>query len=193
MNAPIAAWLVAMSVLAGTGSAAPDLAKQRLEEAVGQVTSVAARAKCAEQLARDVRPLLENALSFEKMTQRAIGPGWREFSPAQRDEAVRLFTTLIIRNYCDKYTLGENPKVQYRVPREVQPGRVEIPTRVLYRGSRYDVLYRMEDPGIWKITDIVVEGVSFVANYRAQFDAQFKRGGTTAVLAALRASVGNSQ
>jgi len=182
-----------MVLLTGSAHAAPDLAKQRLEEAVDQVTGLAVRATDQKQLAREVRPLLEKALSFEKMTQRAIGPGWRQFSPAQREEAVRLFTTLIIRNYCDKYTLGENPRVQYKAPREVQAGRVEIPTRVLYRGSRYDVLYRMEDPGVWKITDIVVEGVSFVANYRAQFDAQFKRGGAGAVLAALRASVGNSQ
>jgi phospholipid transport system substrate-binding protein len=34
-----------------------------------------------------------------------------------------------------------------------------------------------------------VEGVSFVANYRAQFDAQFKRGGSDAVIAALSESV----
>lgn len=168
-------------------------AQARLEEAISQVSSLAVKARSASQLAQDVRPVLKQFLSFEKMTQRAIGPGWKQFTAAQKEEATRLFTTLVIRNYTEKYTLGENAITQYRTPQLLQPGRIEIPTRMLYRGSNYEVLYRMENLNGWMITDIVVEGVSFIANYRSQFDAQFKKGGVEAVLQSLRSSAGSSQ
>jgi phospholipid transport system substrate-binding protein len=66
---------------------------------------------------------------------------------------------------------------------------VEVPTTLLYQGNQYSVIYRLEEAEGWRITDVVVEGVSFVANYRAQFDAQFKRGGSDAVIDALSESV----
>jgi len=47
----------------------------------------------------------------------------------------------------------------------------------------------MEAAEGWRITDIVIEGVSLIANYRSQFDAQFKKGGAPAVISALSQSV----
>ena len=43
----------------------------------------------------------------------------------------------------------------------------------------------------WRVTDVVIEGVSMVANYRGQFDAQFLSGGAAAVLGSLKKSVTN--
>jgi phospholipid transport system substrate-binding protein len=60
---------------------------------------------------------------------------------------------------------------------------------MLYKGSRYSIVYRMENRGRWLVTDILAEGVSLVANYRAQFDGLYKKGGATAVLDSLRQSV----
>ena len=46
--------------------------------------------------------------------------------------------------------------------------------------------YRLERASdAWRIYDIVVEGVSMAANYRAQLDAIFQKGGAPAVLQAL--------
>ena len=164
-------------------------ANAKLVSAIDQVVAVAGRSKSTSDLAKNVRPVLEKALSFPAMTRRAVGPGWRQFNEAQKNEAISLFTTLVIRTYSEKFTIGERPEVTYKAASEPAPGRVEIPTTLLYKGSRYEVVYRLEAAEGWKITDIVVEGVSFVANYRTQFDAQFKSGGAEAVLAALRKSV----
>jgi phospholipid transport system substrate-binding protein len=59
----------------------------------------------------------------------------------------------------------------------------------LYKGSKYNVIYRLEEIDGWRITDVVIEGVSMVGNYRTQFDAEFKQGGADAVLDALKKSV----
>jgi aspartate/methionine/tyrosine aminotransferase len=91
--------------------------------------------------------------------------------------------------------LGELPGVEYKTASSTAPNRVEIPTTSLYKGSRYDVIYRLEetDGAPWRITDGVIEGVSMVANYRTQFDSQFKQGGADAVIAALNRSVSESK
>ena len=180
-------------LLAGVSLASNEGAETRLKSSVDQVVTTAKQAKDRAVLIAKVKPVLENILDFQIMTRRAVGPGWREFNPAQQKEAIGLFTTLILRTYTAKFTPGEYPDVIYKTSSSPAPGRVEIPTTAEYKGSRYDVIYRMEDKGGWLITDVVIEGVSLVANYRSQFDAQFKQGGVDAVLNALHRSVDESK
>ena len=180
-------------LLAGISLASNEGAETRLKSSVDQVVTTAKQAKDRAALIAKVKPVLENILDFQIMTRRAVGPGWREFNPAQQKEAIGLFTTLILRTYTAKFTPGEYPDVIYKTSSSPAPGRVEIPTTAEYKGSRYDVIYRMEDKGGWLITDVVIEGVSLVANYRSQFDAQFKQGGVDAVLNALHRSVDESK
>lgn len=182
-------------LIQGTVRASTEEAENRLKASVDKVVAVAKSAPDRKALIAGVKPVLENILSFDAMTRRAVGPGWRQFSPEQQKEAIRLFTTLILRTYTAKFTPGELPGVEYKTASSPAPNRVEIPTTSLYKGSRYDVIYRLEetDGAPWRITDVVIEGVSMVANYRTQFDSQFKQGGADAVIAALNRSVAESK
>lgn len=163
-------------------------AEATLREGMGEVLAVTEHSKGGRPMADKLQPILEKRVCFESMTRRAIGPGWRQFSPAQQEEATKLFTKLIIRSYSNKFTPGEQPEINYLKGTSPAPGKIEIPTTILYRGSRYSIVYRMEDRGRWLVTDILAEGVSLVANYRAQFDELYKKGGVTAVLESLKQS-----
>ena len=182
-------------LIQGTVRASTEEAENRLKASVDKVVAVAKSAPDRKALIAGVKPVLENILSFDAMTRRAIGPGWRQFTSEQQKEAIRLFTTLILRTYTAKFTPGELPGVEYKTASSPAPNRVEIPTTSLYKGSRYDVIYRLEetDGTPWRITDVVIEGVSMVANYRTQFDSQFKQGGADAVIASLNRSVAESK
>ena len=180
--------LAAMSFQA-LGASDPE---STLREAMQEAVTVANASPGGRALADKLQPILERRVCFESMTRRAIGPGWREFSPAQQDEATRLFTKLIIRSYSSKFTPGEEPEVKYLKGSPQGPGKIEIPTSMLYKGSRYSIVYRMENRGKWLITDILAEGVSLIANYRAQFDELFKRGGVNAVMDSLKKSVADT-
>lgn len=166
-------------------------AEQRLHRVVDTSIELATSATSNTSLIQKIRPVLEKDVSFAAMTRRAIGPGWRQFTPDQQKQAIQLFSELIIRRYAGRFTIGEHPSVTYKAATTPAPGRVEIPTTLLYKGSRYAVLYRLEQPEDWKITDIVIEGVSFIGNYRTQFDAQFQKGGPAAVLASLKSALQN--
>lgn len=166
-------------------------AEQKLHKTVDDVIAIADKAPNNSVLMQKVRPVLEKNMSFAAMTRRAIGPGWRQFTPDQQKKAVELFTELIIRRYAGRFTIGEHPEVTYKAATTPAPARMEVPTMLLYKGSRYEVIYRMEQAEGWKITDVVVEGVSFIGNYRSQFDAQYQKGGAAAVLNALQSAVEN--
>ncbi len=181
--------LVLASALAVVTRASNEDAETTLRAAVDQVLTVAQKAKSGSSMADQITPVLLRYVCFESMTRRAVGPGWRQFTPEQKAEATKLFTKLIIRSYSEKFTPGEQPDTKFLKSSSPGAGKVEIPTITVYKGSRYNVTYRMEDRGKWMVTDILAEGVSLVANYRAQFDALVKKGGAVAVIASLKQSV----
>ena len=181
--------LVLASALAVVTRASNEDAETTLRAAVDQVLTVAQKAKSGSSMADQITPVLLRYVCFESMTRRAVGPGWRQFTPEQKAEATKLFTKLIIRSYSEKFTPGEQPDTKFLKSSSPGAGKVEIPTITVYKGSRYNVTYRMEDRGKWMVTDILAEGVSLVANYRAQFDALVKKGGAGAVIASLKQSV----
>ena len=185
--------LASFALALGHLSASTLEAEKFLKKAVTEVAQIADHSQNSSALAASVRPVLMNVISFELMTRRAVGPGWREFTEAQKKEATDLFATLIIRTYSSKFTPGEFPEITYKPAIVPASGRVEIPTRILYRGSQYEVIYRQEDSVAWRITDVVIEGVSLIATYRTQFDSQFKQGGAPAVISALKKSVATPQ
>jgi len=185
----IAALLI--SPIAATAQLAE--AQARLKSAVSEVLAVAIATANRSALPESLRPVLQKHVSFETMTKRAVGPGWRQFTPAQQQQATQLFSTLIIRSYSSKFTPGENPALDYKPAVSPAAGRVDVPTITVYKGNRFSVNYRMEQVEGWKITDVVIEGVSLIANYRSQLDAQFKKGGANAVISSLTQSVSRPQ
>ncbi|CAN5756213.1 ABC transporter substrate-binding protein [soil metagenome] len=190
---PLLLLITPLVLLQGKALASTEAAEKRLHSAVDEVLAVADHATSNSSLAASLRPVLLNSISFEAMTRRAIGPGWRQFTPDQQKKATQLFTTLIIRTYSAKFTPGEHPVIKFKTATSPAPGRVEVPTTLLYQGSHYEVVYRLEEAEGWRITDVVIEGVSLIANYRTQFDAQFKKGGADAVISALTQSVNAPQ
>jgi phospholipid transport system substrate-binding protein len=161
--------------------------QQVLRGAVDEVLGIAYDGKTSAQpLSERVRPVLEKYFNFESITRRAVGPGWRQFKPEQQQRATTLFTELVIRTYADRFEVGERPGITYAAPVELAPGRRELPTTIDYAGKKYAVAYRMElVGGNWRIYDVIIEGVSMIANYRAQFDALSQHGGPDAVIHSL--------
>ena len=141
-------------------------------------------------LAARLRPVLEKSFSFDLLTRSAVGPGWNQIKPDDQKRLTSLFTEVVIRTYSDKFEPGERPKVTYAKPVELAADRRELPTTITYAGKTYAVSYRVRQlPEGWRIYDVNIEGVSMVANYRAQFDPLFQKGGGAAIIAALEKNI----
>lgn len=132
------------------------------------------------------RPVMEKYFDFASLTRRAVGPGWRQLTPGQQERATQLLTELIVRNYCAHFDTAARSRVTYATPLAMAAGRCELPTTVIHTGQNIAVAYRAElMPDGWRFYDVIVEGVSLVANYRAQFTALFQQGGAEAIISAL--------
>lgn len=185
--------LAVAPLFALVASPATDEAQQRLRTAVGEALAIAEHAPDHPTLINRVTPVLEKHVNFAAMTRRAVGPGWRQFDSAQQAKATALFSKLVTRSYCSKFTLGEKAEVTYKSATSPAEGRVDVTTSFIYKGQPYAVVYRMENENGWHTTDVVVEGVSVVANYRSQLDPIFKKSGVEGVLSSLERSSLNSQ
>src|ERR1700692_2384110 len=180
--------LFLLGILRVANAAPTDDPLAMLRSSTDDVLSVAYGGHGTENLAARVRPLLEKSFAFEIVTRQAMGPGWRQFSAAEQKRVTDLFTELVIRTYSSRVVGTQRPKITYGSPVELAPDRRAIPSRVTTSTSSdpVAVVYRLiKLPVGWRIYDVLIEGVSFVANYRAQFDEIIQRGGASAVIRTL--------
>lgn len=116
---------------------------------------------------------------FRQMSQWVLGPAWRRATPAQREEFVAQFQSLLVRTYSSALADYRNQQVEFLPSRERSADEVTVRAEIDQgAGPRIPITYEMHrtDAG-WKVYDVAVEGVSLVINYRASFNQEIKRNG----------------
>jgi len=107
---------------------------------------------------------------FEEMSRRALGIHWRNRTPQERQEFVKLFQELLENSYAGKIEGYNGEKIVYG-KEALDPPYAEVRTKIVTpQGDEYSVNYRLLKGGDrWRVYDVVIEGVSLVNNYRSQF------------------------
>jgi phospholipid transport system substrate-binding protein len=182
---PVIAGIISGPLAAAPGNAAD--AGRILRTATDETMAIIYdKAADSRPLAERVQPVMEKYFNFDALTRRAVGPGWRQLTSDQQRRVTVLLSALVIRNYCSHFDVNVRSTVIYAAPVDLASGRCELPTTLTYTGQSYAVAYRAELlPEGWRFYDVVVEGVSLVANYRAQIEPLFQKGGADAVIHAL--------
>ena len=118
--------------------------------------------------------------NFTRMTMLAVGRPWRDASPAQREELVKQFRTLLVRTYSTALEQYSNQTIDVK-PANMKPGDNEATVRTQINqpgGPPIPMDYRMEKTAQgWKVFDVTVEGVSIVTTYRSTFATEVGRSG----------------
>jgi phospholipid transport system substrate-binding protein len=141
----------------------------------------------AEPLVVRVRPVLEKHFSFDLIARSAVGPAWKDYPADQQKKITELLAELVIRTYADRFDPAERPKITYQKAVETNATSRELPTVIAYAGKNYSVAYRVRrQPDGWRVYDVIIENISMVQNYRAQFDAIAQKGGAAAIVKALQ-------
>ncbi|HUF91579.1 MAG TPA: ABC transporter substrate-binding protein [Candidatus Limnocylindria bacterium] len=129
----------------------------------------------APQKARDRRAALrgvaDDLFDFTETSRRALGRHWAARTPAERDLFVQLFADILERSYISKVELYGGEKIEY-TSESIDADHAAVGSRIVTRqGLQVPIQYRMQRRGDrWLVYDVVIEGVSLVANYRSQFD-----------------------
>jgi phospholipid transport system substrate-binding protein len=118
-----------------------------------------------------VRKIANDIFDFGETARRSLARHWQGRTPAERDEFVQLFSDLLERSYISKVELYGGEKIQY-LGDAIEGEQAKVQTRLLTKsGSEIPIEYRMHRKGDrWLVYDVIIEGVSLVANYRTQFN-----------------------
>lgn len=117
-----------------------------------------------------------------------LGKAWRSATPAQRKRFVEVFYNFLLRSYATAILKFEQDDIRILPPRTPpKDGRIVVQTEMrMPDGGVVPVHYAMHStPGGWKAFDVRIEGISYVQNYRNQFNAEIAAKGLDALIARL--------
>src|SRR5437879_12086849 len=90
----------------------------------------------------------------------------------EQNELYQRFPDVMARSYVSKLELYSGEKIRY-AGESVEGEQATVRTKIVTKqGTEVPVDYRMHWRGDrWLVYDVVIEGISLVANYRSQFNA----------------------
>lgn len=149
-----------------------------------------------------IRNELVPYLDISRFARLILAKYWRSATDAQREKyvavleefLVRSFTTAIVLNADDVSTYRENIEIQ-EARQGARDNRAVVPLTVYGANNRsYRVDIRMgNSDGIWRIYDIVFEGISFAINYRTIITAEISKHGIDAVAETLEEKLSSAR
>ena len=129
-------------------------------------------------------------VDFKRMTAAAVGPKWRQATPAQQQRLQEEFKILLVRTYAG--ALSQVNSVTFNVkPMRSAPDdkEVVVRTEIQGRGDPIQLDYRLaKTPGEgsgWKVFNLNVLGVWLVDTYRSQFAQELNAKGIDGLIATL--------
>jgi phospholipid transport system substrate-binding protein len=132
--------------------------------------------------------------SFESMTALAMGQSWSKATAEQKKRLIDEFKTLLVRTYASALAAFSEQRFDFR-PLRAKPNDTDVTVnvRVLQSGAQsVPIDYSMEKTAAgWKVYDVMVGGVSLVANYRTEFNNTVREAGIEGLIKNLRAKNGS--
>ena len=110
-----------------------------------------------------------------------LGRHAREATPAQRDRFAKAFYNSITHRYAEgllNYTRGQVKVLPFHG--DLNEKRTVVRTQVVLDDGKLvsiDYAFRKSRSGDWKAYDVIIEGISYVTNYRNQVDAEIRKVG----------------
>ncbi len=115
--------------------------------------------------------ILQQLFDFREFSRRVLASNWKDFTPSQRKEFIRVFTEFLSKFYLGKLQEKYKDETLIYVGQELKSAtRALVNIKVVWKGQKIPVDLRMiKRKGLWKVYDIQFLGISAVRNYRAQF------------------------
>ena len=126
-------------------------------------------------------------VNFRRMTSAAVGPKWRQATPAQQERLQAEFKSLLMRTYAGALAQVTDQTVVVK-PLRMAAGDTDVLVRTEVRGKGEPVPldFRLEKKeGAWKVYNFNVLGVWLVETYRTQFAEELNKGGIDGLIQTL--------
>jgi outer membrane protein OmpA-like peptidoglycan-associated protein len=187
--------LFALLVIPNLSSGAPS-PRAEIETFFERAKGILSEATDIKQARAEFRGLTHALFDGRAAARQALGPEWDKRTMAGRDDFARIFSDVLDRAYFE-IVQGQLPR--YRPPsirvigEDVSGGRhAVVRTSVTAKdGSDVQMDYTMARASErWQVHDVVIDGVSLVENYRAQFARVLRTAPYSELLERLRDAAG---
>ena len=143
-----------------------------------------ANAAALQADATKVEPLVEQILlpNFEVdyAARLVLAQNWKLATPAQQQRFQKAFVRFLVRTYGKAIVTFKREQLSFLPMRgAVDPKRTTVQTEVKRAsGAPIPVDYVLrQTPKGWQVFDVVIEGISYVRNYRTTFGEEIEREG----------------
>jgi len=167
----VTALLLGLSWTAGSAGAADGAAAVVQQVADAVVAVLADKSLSADQKRGKIEDIVYAHFNFSTLSRLVLARNWKQFSPEQQKTFTEEFKRHLSMIYGKNVESYNNEKAVVIGERQEAGGDWTVKTKIV-RSSAPEILvdYRLrQEDGVWKVIDVIVEGVSLVANFRSQF------------------------
>jgi len=130
--------------------------------------------------------LVYDRFDFSELTKRSLGRHWQALDESQQREFVNALTQKLLVAYGRTVRASGDEKVEF-TSEVVEGNLANAQTKIVSSSGEFPIDYRMMvSNGQWKVYDMVIENVSVVNNYRAQFERVIARSSVKELLAMMK-------
>jgi len=168
--------------------------KNNVDKVLDVLRDPSLKAESARKAKKDrIRVISEKMFDFAELSKRTLAQNWSKFNPEQQKEFVELYTSLLEDAYADKIMVYTDEKIVFSKEVALTEKTVEVQSRVLRKNGDITLYYKVIlKNGVWRVYDVVIEGVSLLNNYRSQFREILSNKPPESLLETLRKKVGKA-
>lgn len=148
-----------------------------------------------DELASDQAALYEmvNEIILPRFNRRyaaqlVLGRNWRNASEEQRAAFIEAFYDNLLRTYADGVLEFNQDQIEI-LPFRGEPKNIVVVKTIvtLDDGTKVPVDYGLSNrEGPWMVFDVIIEGISYVRNFRAELNSEIQNSNLDAVIARLQ-------
>jgi phospholipid transport system substrate-binding protein len=156
----------------------------RVKDSIERVVSVL-RNPALDREARwhEIAAVIDQAFDFRSMSQSVLATHWKEATPEERERFIEYFSQYIEEVYRSKIEAYTDQEIRYGTE-SIRDDRAVVETVIVTSAAEIPVNFKLKNNnGQWYAYDVVIEGVSLVANYRDTFSTIVKNEGMEGLLA----------
>jgi len=186
-------WLT-MGLVSGPALAGSQGPTVQLKAAVDEVLTIMSDKSISGQGAvkkklDKVWTIINRYFADQEMTRRTLGVHWKKLNSEQKKEITHLFSELLRRSYLGRLELFEGQEIFYD-REEVDGNFAKIDSHFFFQEEKIPLGYSLLlKDGQWMVYDMVIDGVSLIANYRRQFSKIIHKEGYQGLARRLRAKL----
>ena len=182
----LAIWFIPLFLISAAAAGNPELSQPQLvvKQASDQLQAAMKANPPAgnyERASQIVTEILEPHVDFVRVSALVLGKHWKSATTDQKKRFMKEFRDLLVRTYAVAFSNYSDWTINY-IPIKFDPkeSKVFVKTEILRPGAPpVSVDYRMaRKDQSWKVCDVIIEGISFITNYRTTFKNEVARSGS---------------